>query len=281
MTRYVQTDIGTGYNSSTSINTELSKVETAFADTISRSGDVPNSMQSDLDMNSNQILNLPVPTTSGEPLRLADVGLIGYSHPTYDGNDFDVDTTALTGATVVSDIDIRVDSDSEGHVVVAECAIATRTLTPSDIGAVATTGAETIAGVKTFSSDMQFTGDLSISASSKLYFDGGDHTYIEERVGGEFLFVTSSSDAFGVSNRGIGVIAGERVYLDGIGTTGNTYIEESSPNNLTLVAGGDVKINLNSTTGATGGSGSAGSGNNYVELNIGGTRYKLLHDGTL
>ena len=33
--------------------------------------------------------------------------------------------------------------------------------------------------------------------------------------------------------------------------------------------------------GGTGGSGSAGAGNQYVELNIDGTVYKLLHDGTV
>ena len=36
-----------------------------------------------------------------------------------------------------------------------------------------------------------------------------------------------------------------------------------------------------STTNVTGGSGSAGSGSQYVELSIAGTTYKLLHDGTV
>lgn len=35
------------------------------------------------------------------------------------------------------------------------------------------------------------------------------------------------------------------------------------------------------STGTTGGSGSAGSGNQYVELTINGTTYKVLHDGTV
>lgn len=33
--------------------------------------------------------------------------------------------------------------------------------------------------------------------------------------------------------------------------------------------------------GTTGGSGSAGSGKQYVELKINGTTYKVLHDGTV
>lgn len=35
-----------------------------------------------------------------------------------------------------------------------------------------------------------------------------------------------------------------------------------------------------SSEGATGGSGSAGVGNQYVELTINGTTYKVLHDGS-
>lgn len=43
-----------------------------------------------------------------------------------------------------------------------------------------------------------------------------------------------------------------------------------------FVAGGNVN-----STGLTGGSGSAGAGNNYVEITIDGSTYKVLHDGTV
>lgn len=39
--------------------------------------------------------------------------------------------------------------------------------------------------------------------------------------------------------------------------------------------------NAAASDGTTGGSGSAGAGNQYVELWIGGTGYKILHDGTV
>jgi hypothetical protein len=35
------------------------------------------------------------------------------------------------------------------------------------------------------------------------------------------------------------------------------------------------------TSGTTGGTGSAGAGNTYVEINVNGTNYKVLHDGTV
>ena len=41
------------------------------------------------------------------------------------------------------------------------------------------------------------------------------------------------------------------------------------------------RMRIDANTGGTGGAGSAGAGNQYVELNINGSRYKLLHDGTI
>ena len=62
-----------------------------------------------------------------------------YTHPTnYAGDDFSIDTDALSGATVVSDIDINVTTDTSGHVTDANGSVSTRTLTASDIGAAST-----------------------------------------------------------------------------------------------------------------------------------------------
>jgi hypothetical protein len=66
-------------------------------------------------------------------LNVAD-GANNYAHPTFDGDDIDVDTGALTGAEVVSDIDINITTDTNGHVTDANGTIATRTLTLSDLG---------------------------------------------------------------------------------------------------------------------------------------------------
>lgn len=57
-----------------------------------------------------------------------------YVHPTYNGDDIDIDTGALTGATVISDLDFNIETDAEGHVVDANATIATRTLTLLDLG---------------------------------------------------------------------------------------------------------------------------------------------------
>ena len=51
-----------------------------------------------------------------------------YSHPTHPGDDFSVDTGALTGFNVVSDIDINVTTDTLGHVTDANGSVSTRAL---------------------------------------------------------------------------------------------------------------------------------------------------------
>lgn len=57
-----------------------------------------------------------------------------YTHPTYNGDDMGIDTGALTGAVVISDIDLNVNTDTLGHVTDANATVATRTLTLADLG---------------------------------------------------------------------------------------------------------------------------------------------------
>lgn len=70
----------------------------------------------------------------------ANLSFNNYTHPTHPGDDFSVDTGALTGAVVVSDIDINVTTDTLGHVTDANGVVSTRSLTAADIGALSTTG---------------------------------------------------------------------------------------------------------------------------------------------
>ncbi len=72
------------------LNANNTLIENAFADCLSLSGITPNAMQSNLDMNSNQIINLPAPTSVNSPARFADlipgiqgpIGLTGPQGPT-------------------------------------------------------------------------------------------------------------------------------------------------------------------------------------------------------
>lgn len=71
--------------------TNNAAITTAFLDVLSLSGSSPNQMKSNLDMNSNQIINLPAPATINSPARLQDV----VSNPT-----ISVPPTGTSGATV-------------------------------------------------------------------------------------------------------------------------------------------------------------------------------------
>ena len=57
-----------------------------------------------------------------------------FTPPTYDGDDINLDTGPLTGATVISDLDFNVTTNTFGHVTDANAAYATRNLTLTDLG---------------------------------------------------------------------------------------------------------------------------------------------------
>ena len=78
--------------------------------------------------------------TYGLQLNSADQGVVNvpwtdtvYTHPTHDGDDIDIDTGALSGAVVISDLDFNVTTDTLGHVTDANASVATRTLTLANL----------------------------------------------------------------------------------------------------------------------------------------------------
>lgn len=90
-------DLTQSATAQTTINTNSSTVQTAFDNTLSRDGTSPNQMGAAIDMNSNQIFNLPAPSTVNSPARLIDVtsnptitvpgtGTGGHVVPFLDGN---------------------------------------------------------------------------------------------------------------------------------------------------------------------------------------------------
>lgn len=63
--------VGSLINATTAANnidSNTSSIQTAFENTLSRDGTAPNQMNSDFDMNSNRIINLPVGVSSDEPV---------------------------------------------------------------------------------------------------------------------------------------------------------------------------------------------------------------------
>lgn len=159
---------------------------------------------------------------------------------------------------------------------------------------------------------------LKLKATARFYPDGGGDTYLTESsanvvdfyVGGSKI-MTLSSYLYAVTNR---IYLGNTssttyivydgsanydFYIEGVSklTLNTSYVYSpgvvrigaNSANNgiddatggtssTTLYIGNQI-IGTSSTT--TGGTGSAGSGKQYVELKIGANTYKILHDGTV
>lgn len=66
-------NINYGTSAANDINNNNAAITAALDNTLSRDGTTPNQMNSALDMNGNQILNLPAPTLPNSPLRMQDL----------------------------------------------------------------------------------------------------------------------------------------------------------------------------------------------------------------
>jgi hypothetical protein len=115
-------------------------------------------------------------------ITLASLGYTGatnankYVHPTHAGDDINIDTGALTGATVISDLDFNVTTDSLGHVTDANATISTRNLTAGDIGAATASHNHT---------SLNLTGSI-YNGSANYSIDLRDHsdgTWLRNQVG--------------------------------------------------------------------------------------------------
>ena len=107
-----------------------------------------------------------------------------YVHPAYAGDDFSVDTTLLSGATVVSDIDINVTTDATGHVTDTNGTVATRVLTLANLG---------------YTGETNATADQTAAEIKAAYitqpntFNDADHTKLNGIATSANLYVLPSS----------------------------------------------------------------------------------------
>ena len=80
-------------------------------------------------------------------ITLADLGFTGasnatnYIHPTHPGDDAGIDTGPMSGATVISDLDLNIFTDTFGHVTDANATVGTRNLTLANLGYTGATNA--------------------------------------------------------------------------------------------------------------------------------------------
>lgn len=73
MAKLTLQDVQSGYSAASVMNANNAAIEAALENTLSRDGTTPNEMDANLDMDSNEIINLGPPTTANSAARLADV----------------------------------------------------------------------------------------------------------------------------------------------------------------------------------------------------------------
>ena len=111
-------------------------------------------------VSSNTEQSISVTYTDGDGKLNFDAGAATYTHPGETAFTAAVDTGALTGAVVVSDIDMNITTNAFGHVTDAAMAVATRTLTLANLG---------------FTGDVDATNDQTLNeviSSGNTYTNG-------------------------------------------------------------------------------------------------------------
>jgi hypothetical protein len=136
-----------------------------------------------------------------------DAGAAVYEHPGETAFTEAVDTGVLTGATIVSKIDMNISTNAFGHVTSTGMAVATRTLTLADLG---------------FTGDLDATNDQVlptdfVSASAGGTFDGditADAFILPGGTSSRFLKADGSTDS--------------NTYVTGSGSSGNIAIFDTT-----------------------------------------------------
>ncbi len=186
-------------------------------------------------------------------LTLANLGYTGatnannftYTHPTHPGDDAGIDTGVLSGATVISDLDLNIFTDTLGHVTDANATVGTRNLTLADLGYTGETNAtadqtaaQLLTAVKTVDgagSGLDSDTVDGLQANQFLRSDSSDThtgtlTLDVVEVGNELRFPNNTSVA--------------DVSLTGTSDQ-DTGFNWSGSNAVNYVSGGVLKYNLN------------------------------------
>ena len=160
-------------------------------------------------VNTNTEQSISVTYSDGDGKLNFDAGAATFDHPTHPGDDASVDTGALTGAVVISDLDFNVTTDTFGHVTDANATVATRTLTLANLG---------------FTGDVDATNDQTLN---EVITSGNTYT------NGTSVWTFDSGQISNVdSGEGWGVILSPEeglLFTNGSGNTaGKSYIQSNA-----------------------------------------------------
>jgi len=155
-----------------------------------------------------------------------------YSHPTHAGDDINIDTAPLTGATVISDLDFNVTTDTKGHVTDANGTVSTRTITLADLG---------------------YTGATNANNYSHPSHPGDDFSIDTGHLSGAVVIddidINVHTDAQGHVTDCNGTVATRTLTLGDLGYTGATNANNITNNNQLTNGAGYVTTDTNTHRG--------------------------------
>ena len=260
-TSYADTAVSNLVSSAPSSLDTLNELAAALGDDANFSTTVTNSIATKLPKSGGQMTgNITMSgsqTVDGRDLSVDGAKLDGiaasannYSHPTYNGDDFSVDTGVLTGATVVSDIDINITTDTQGHVTDANGTVSTRTLTLANLGYTGATNANNYvhpnhSGEVTSSADGATVVASNVIDADNLKVTGNGSTSQFLRSDGDGTFTwatpTDTNTEYTVGDGGLtqnNFTNTLKSKLDGVAASANNYSHPTGNGNNHIPANG-------------------------------------------
>jgi hypothetical protein len=133
-TAYVQTELTALVGNAPAAMDTLGEISASLAADEGALDSLTTVVSGKLQKNQN-LSDLSDAATARTNLGVDPAGTVNYTLPTnLAGDDIDIGGTALTGATVISDVDINITTNTSGLVTDANGSISTRTLTASNLG---------------------------------------------------------------------------------------------------------------------------------------------------
>jgi hypothetical protein len=245
MAKLILNDVNNLTNESSAITTMALNnraIETAITNTLSRDGTSPNPMQADLDMNSNQILNLPDALTDQEPATLGQLkdytsaitngAVLDASYVTLGSNPLLQSERVLTGSSNVSITD-----NGPGNAV-------TVSISDNELNALATTTAA--ADTIPYYNGATTATTTSLTSFGRSLIDDVDATTARTTIG--LNNVDNTSDA--TKNAAVATLTNKTVNLTSNTLTGTTaqFNTALSDNDFATLAGTETLTNKTLTS---------------------------------